>query len=581
MNFDSIPPATLSQKTSTFREVNVDWCGSIADILVANGVQHAVICPGGRSAAMAHALNGHARIATFTHTDERSAAFMAMGIAKASGHPAVVCTTSGSAVANLLPAAIEAEKSHLPLVLLTCNRMETDFNNEAPQVADHMGILATGVRGAINLPAPGITSKSFDWLQDFLSPLGGMLGDFPTKGPVHLNIQLPGYFTSMDDMPFEDTVAEVAAPAFHRHSDGDEAGTVPSVKSLSKSLGLRPGMKGLIVAGCGSTLSHGQMGNLAKRTGFPVLADATSGYRRPLVSGNVICNADLAPFHPETRLLNADLIIRTGLAPCSHSIQDFIRRQTCQTLKIGHDKAFKDFMGQQCQPVPADGKALDELADILSPGDPGWGGKWSEISESIGQRKSEFLASLAWGELRAADCVCNAEGFAFLHLANSMSVRHGNLYCRASDQTQPIYGNRGVNGIDGTLGTFFGELIAHGAPGLLLLGDLAFVHDLPALEAAKLKTLSGCICVVNNGGGGLFSITTSDLVEMRNPVPIDLAGIASAFSLHYRPCAALEELEAALFLAKNTAGISLLDIQVAPTSVSRETNEMFKALTYS
>lgn len=581
MNLDSVTPAPMAQKTSTIREVNGDWCRCIVDALVAAGVQHAVICPGGRSAAMAHTLYGHAHISTFTHTDERSAAFMAVGIAKASDHPVVICTTSGSAVANLLPAAIEAKKSRLPLVLLTCNRMETDPDNEAPQVADHMGILATGVTDTIRLPAPGADSESLDWLQESLSRLDSMLGDSPSRGPVHLNIQLHGFLTSMDNLPFEDAGTSVAAPAFHSHAEVDEARAVPSVQSLSQSLRLKPGMKGLIVTGCGSPLSHGQIGDLAQRTGFPVLADATSGFRRPLVSGNVLCNADLTPFHPETGLLSADLIIRSGLAPCSHSIQGFISRQTCPTLKIGHSTAFKDFMGQQCHPVPADDLALDELADLLSPGDPDWSEKWSEISESIHLRVSEFLASLAWGELRAVDCVCNAEGFAFLHLGNSMSVRHGNLYCRANHQRQPIYGNRGVNGIDGTLGTFFGELIAHGEPGLLLLGDLAFVHDLPALEAAKQKNLSGCICVVNNGGGGLFSIISHDLAEMRNPVPIDLAGIASAFSLHYKPCTTLEELETALSLAKKTGGITLLDIQVSPTSVSRETHEMLKALTYS
>lgn len=582
MNLETLSCSEASQHITSIRQINMLWCERIINTLVSLGVRNAVICPGGRSAAMALVLNECPQISTLTHTDERSASFMALGMARATRSPVLVCTTSGSAAANLLPAATEAEKSRLPLVVLTCKRIFADVNNEAPQVADHMRILAAGMKAACDLPAPTTVEDDLNRLSDYVRQLAPFMVNFPLRGPVHLNVSLYGSFTSLDTIPPGDIAACEWKPVIKSELDAVPTNVLPPVESLAESLGLKSGMKGLIIAGCESPLTHVQMAKLAEMTGFPILADAMSGYRRPAVSDNLVCSADLMALHPAIQALRADIIIRTGLAPCSHTIHSFLKNQNCPTLKIGSNKVFTDFTGLQCYPIAAKDKDIRQLGAIFSHGDAHWKNTWVERSKALAGKLSGLQSVLPWGELVAADIICNTEGFAFFHLANSMSARHGNIFCRASTIDQPIYGNRGLNGIDGTLGTFFGELLARKAPGLLMLGDLSLIHDLPALEAVKQKGLNGCICVMNNNGGGIFSIITKDVPQydatMRNPVPINLSGIASAFDMNFRSCDSSEGLRQALSFARGTPNVTLIDIRVPYNSLALGIDKIMKVL---
>jgi len=185
--------------------------------------------------------------------------------------------------------------------------------------------------------------------------------------------------------------------------------------------------------------------------------------------------------------------------------------------------------------------------------------------------RRRVVEELPWGEVKAAGMIAKADGYDFVHVANSLAVRHIDMHLDPSPRAQRIFSCRGVNGIDGTLGTFLGELIVTRANGMLWLGDQAFLHDLPALAAAKHGNVKGTIFVMNNGGGGIFDLLPSaelpGYVEtIRNPTTIDFAAAAACFGLEHRACESAAELESAMAWTLDEPGIQVVEMRVAPAS---------------
>jgi 2-succinyl-5-enolpyruvyl-6-hydroxy-3-cyclohexene-1-carboxylate synthase len=175
------------------------------------------------------------------------------------------------------------------------------------------------------------------------------------------------------------------------------------------------------------------------------------------------------------------------------------------------------------------------------------------------------MAVEPWGEVLAAHRAATHPGFGFMHLASSMAVRHGNLHAPVADR--PVFANRGVNGIDGTLGTFLGELEALRTPGLLLIGDLACLHDLPALALARQPWRRGAIVVLNNDGGGIFDFLAVARMPhyrelVRTPHGLDFAGTARQFSLVYTCVEDDQALRRALDLAADDHQLHLIECRV-------------------
>jgi 2-succinyl-5-enolpyruvyl-6-hydroxy-3-cyclohexene-1-carboxylate synthase len=173
-----------------------------------------------------------------------------------------------------------------------------------------------------------------------------------------------------------------------------------------------------------------------------------------------------------------------------------------------------------------------------------------------------------WGETLAAHRAVNHPGFAAVHLASSMAVRYGNLHLLPASERRPVFSNRGVNGIDGTLGTFLGELEALRVPGLLLIGDLACLHDLPALALAPQPWRRGAIVVLNNDGGGIFDfLAVAKMPQyrelVRTPHGRDFAGVAAQFGLVYTAVADDASLRQALNAAATGEELHLIECRVA------------------
>ncbi|MEU5259271.1 2-succinyl-5-enolpyruvyl-6-hydroxy-3-cyclohexene-1-carboxylic-acid synthase [Amycolatopsis sp. NPDC021455] len=564
---------------------NALWSRLLVEQLVAAGIRDVVLCPGGRSAAMALQIFHDPRLATTVQTDERIGGFTALGMALASGRPAAVCTTSGSAVGNLVPALLEADASKIPLVVLSCDRPVGYRGTGAWQTTDQLAICAPFVRAAVDLPEPGDDVPAMrDALREAAATLARATrgGD---EGPVQLNIPFPGALCPTAEQP--GWLGAPAGPAVSAVGVPPVDGPAPrteAVTELLDELGVGPGLRGLIVAGPGLRVPRSAVDILAETTGYPVLADAASGLRRPAVR-NVVCEADALVFHPFLAKTRPELIIRLGQAPVSHTVHSYLKAQDCPQLRdVGTDVPGDVLSDASHALGPVDAAVARRLGERLGPGDEEWRTWWEDSAARARRGLEHGLRKLAWGESRAVATICRAgDGFGFVHLANSMAIRNGNLHLGPEPVAQPVFANRGLNGIDGTIATFAGELIATQARGLLLIGDQAACHDLSALGALSQDGLRGCVCVVNNGGGAVFDFVACHRLPgyqeaIRHPPAVDFAGAARAFGLPFRRCLDQAQLTRALTDPDLRATVTLVEVVVPPDSLAGELDRLFLSM---
>ncbi|MDA3963473.1 MAG: 2-succinyl-5-enolpyruvyl-6-hydroxy-3-cyclohexene-1-carboxylic-acid synthase [Planctomycetota bacterium] len=550
---------------------NALWCRCIVEELHRAGVRRAVLCPGKRNLPLAFAFAAHPEIEIISHIDERSAAFMALGLARVSKRPVAICTTSGSAVANCVPALCEAQAAHLPLLVCGADRPASMHGCEAPQTMPQAGAFNAFIDSECALELPADDRDSLIELRQQVHAWAARCAR-QGGGPGFLNV------------PLDEPLSLAADPHFHPPGDdgrlpaparpGNTTGKQTALEAIALH-DLRPGMRGVIVAGPRCPLSPEQVAKLAAGTGFPVIADAASNCRHDNTP-NLICTADAILTGP-LRNERAELIIRLGPAPLARPVFEWLQaHRSARVLRIDDARIARDFCHAHFVIVVRPSQLeLKHVAEQLAPGDANWLARWADADATARAGHAEFLNAAPWGEVSAAAAVCRAAAnFTLLQTANSMAVRHSNLHC-LGNFPQQVIAHRGVNGIDGTLGSFLGALHGSNGPGLLLTGDLAFLHDLPALTAIDRSHMRGAICVIDNGGGAIFDLlhlgehpNYQQLV--RTPRPVRCDHFAAAFDCHHRRCDTHAELQAALTEAQSWDGLGLIHIPVPPESLKRE-----------
>ena len=272
-----------------------------------------------------------------------------------------------------------------------------------------------------------------------------------------------------------------------------------------------------------------------------------------------------------------EVVIQIGQAPVTRAASEWLERADCPWVSCATATNL-DHLGRAWLTIEGTwGPALAQLGSWLAPGDAAWSARWQAAEQQARRTLDAHVDRQGWGEPLIVHRALAHPGFAFVHLASSMAVRHANLHLAASNR--PVHSNRGVNGIDGTLGTFLGACHGHRAPGVLLVGDLAFLHDLPALTAASLGL--GAIVVLNNGGGGIFDFLPVAQVPqfdrlIRTSHQRTLAGAATLFDLPYHVCRDEAALLAALAAA--TAGrLHLIECLVTPGAAVAQHRALLQA----
>lgn len=472
---------------------NTTFVRSLIAALAASGVEHACVTPGSRNAPLSVAL-ADSNIHDWSHHDERSAAFFALGIAKTTGRPVLVVTTSGTAAVELHPALVEASASQTPLIALTADRPTDLYDIGAPQTIDQRDLFGTTVRWAHDLDVP----EPADFGPTHVAALGARLVSESLgtpAGPVHLNIRF------REPLMIESgPVAEVPVPQVTRHR------LVPDPGDISDLVTRITGRSGLIVAGPMTDRSgSAAVANLGASLGWPIMSDPISGLRSGGHSTTAVVGSDLLAAADWLRKAPPEVVIRIGAPPTSKALRTWLGQhpQTPQILIA--PSGWPDPMASAEVVLRCDIEAAAAGLSEAAPAPQDWLARWKHAD---GIATTAATAAIQTTDFPSEPGVAAALGDALpadsmLWAASSMPIRDVDSFYPVSERTVAIHGNRGANGIDGFISTALGAA-SGGRPTTSLVGDLSMLHDVGALATAGRHPIPLTMIVINNDGGGIF-----------------------------------------------------------------------------
>jgi 2-succinyl-5-enolpyruvyl-6-hydroxy-3-cyclohexene-1-carboxylate synthase len=546
--------------------------------LVRAGLRHLVLCPGSRSAPLAVAASLVEPWGPRLHTaiDERSAAFFALGLGRAEGVPAAVITTSGSAVAQLLPACVEADHGTIPLLLISADRPSRLKGCGANQSVNQESFLRPCCRWLGEGPATGlagqVASALEDLAQEAMDHCLGRRGGAPA-GAVHLNLAF--------EEPLHPDPAALAAvaPLLQQLAELGVTGSQGAVPGLAGAPGdgvcpaaaaLDPDRPGLVVAGPWRGLRQGwpayreALVRWQRRTGWPVLADGLSGLRGwPELE--CVAGYDLLLESPAASLA-APQVLRLGSLPASRRLERWLASLGGHQVLVSEGDArpldpLRVVSAQRPEGLAAWVAAQPDLAT----GRPAAASErlrqaWGRAEQGLQARLDQALgdgapAAASWSEPVLARQLSRLLPTGLpLMLANSSPVRDWECFADPAGPARPLFGFRGASGIDGTLSEACGLAEALGAC-VLLSGDLALLHDSNGWLWSRQLRGRLTVVVIDNGGGGIFEqlpirspgeggVAFERLFAM--PQALDPLALAAVHGVPGRRLLAATELPAAL-----------------------------------
>lgn len=499
--------------------------------LIEGGVRDAVISPGSRSTPLALACLRHEKVSCRILIDERSAAFFALGVARATGRPVVVVATSGSAPANWYPALIEAHEDHVPLVFVSADRPPELQDCGANQTTDQVAMFGRRVRAHLSLaPASGQRQDLA-----YANSVGVRAADFalwPHPGPVHVNAAFrePLVPTGLHHPPGASSPDYRSARVARPESTPDRWAIGEIGRVLASG-------RGVIVCGpCAQAeIDPAGLVRLAEKCDAPILSDPLSGLRhgpwpkRAVISCYDALLRETAPGIP-------DWLLQFGGTPVSKSLQQWMSRPDMPHAMIiakhppWSDPSLRAGLVVHAEPCLA-ADMLCDMSSSVSRGD--WLARWRRADDAIAAQLSVSKRVPAEATLMRA-LIDVVPQHASVFLGNSMVIRDADSFLTVRDSHLAVFGNRGVSGIDGNVSTAAGIASATEGPTIAVVGDVALFHDLNALSLAARHSLT--VVVVNNGGGAIFGyLPQRQLPEFDRawltPPELDFARAAELFGL--------------------------------------------------
>ncbi len=491
--------------------------------LAASGVRQVVLCPGSRSAPLAYAVHDLAAtggLELHVRHDERVAGFTALGMGRATGVPAAVVTTSGTAVANLLPAVLEAHHAGVPLLVLAADRPARLRGTWANQTSDlQAGLFGPATRLTADLAADDGAAA---WTAAAQAAVAAAMGRTGRSGPVHLNLGfddplVPG--AGDEVWPGEFAAAPPAPTAPYSPADGDDAGSRPGSPSDLEQREAR-GAELEVTAGtvvlAGDRAGPGAR-EVAEALGLPLLAEPTSGARSgPRAVGPYRLLLD----HPDLGA-RVDQVLVFGRPTLSRPVTRLLARPEVRVVRVtgpdgepGPERAdvhpvpltavlaWADGPGATGQPRAAEGRNEPDA----------WCRQWLDAGRTAAAALDRVLDGwpVLSGPLVAREVAAATGATTPLVLAASNAVRDADLAARPwawPTGLGLVHANRGLSGIDGTVSTASGIALASRLPTRVLVGDVALLHDLGALVLGPVERRPDLtVVVLNDGGGGIFSL---------------------------------------------------------------------------
>lgn len=526
------------------------FAATLVDEWVRGGLTDAVVAPGSRSTPLAVALVADARVRVHVVLDERSAGFFAVGIALASGRPAVVLTTSGTAAAELHPAVVEAHHARVPVLVCTADRPPDLHHVGAPQTVVQEGLYGSAVRWA---HAPGVPHESSlpAWrsvaARALLEATAGPAG----PGPVHLNLAFREPLVGDPDGAVD---GRPAGQPWHAVAAVPAGPPPPDVVAALAASGSR----GLVVAGAGAGEPE-VVHDLAAALGWPVVADPRSGCR--LSDASTVAAADALLRIPTFAAAHRpDLVLRLGAPWASRVVGEWIAGLDVPQFLVDPHGAWLDPGRSATTVVVADPTALAAAVagDAgVRPAPSDWLASWA-AAEAAAQNAVDRVVAAHRDptEPAVARAVVDAVPLGgTLVVSSSMPVRDVEWYGRPRAGLR-VLSNRGANGIDGVLSTALGAAAAGPGPTVALVGDLAFLHDTNGLliPPGTASGVDATVVVVDNDGGGIFSflpqarVLPADRFErlLGTPHGLDLCQVARAHGADAVAAASVDDVSAAV-----------------------------------
>ncbi|MCI2837918.1 MULTISPECIES: 2-succinyl-5-enolpyruvyl-6-hydroxy-3-cyclohexene-1-carboxylic-acid synthase [Staphylococcus] len=459
---------------------------TFASELYAYGVREVVISPGSRSTPLAIAFEAHPNIKTWIHPDERSAAFFALGLIKGSERPVAILCTSGTAAANYTPAIAESQISRIPLIVLTSDRPHELRSVGAPQAINQVNMFANYINFQFDMPVADGSQEMLNTI-NYQMQIASQYLYGPHRGPIHFNLPFREPLTPDLEMTENLKSEHKILPHYQKNID------IQDIKNVLKD------KKGLIIVGDMQHQAVDQILTYATIHDLPILADPLSQLRK-FNHPNVITTYDL--LYRSHLNIDADFIIRVGKPVISKKLNQWLTRTNAFQILVQNNDKIDVF------PTPPhisyEISANDFFRILVN--EPtvnrkDWIERWQSIEAQSRKAITQHISQATDESAFVSTLIQKLTKDDALFVSNSMPIRDvDNLLF---DSEVEVYANRGANGIDGVISTALGMAVHKRVT--LLIGDLAFYHDMNGLLMAKLNDIHINVVILNNDGGGIFS----------------------------------------------------------------------------
>ncbi len=556
-----------------FSNITSLWGSLIIEECVRCGIDYFCISPGSRSTPLTVAAARNPKARTIICYDERGAAFHALGYGRATGRPAALICTSGTAVANYFPAVIEADVDQVPMLILGTDRPPELRDTMANQTIVQAGIFGRYVRYFFDLPAPTTAISP----QTILTTIDqAIYRTTESAGPVHINCMFrkPLEPARENELALQDFFTQQLpdyAKSPKSYTRYTKNAKFSSVKAIIEAI--EQTERGIISIGqLKSEQERQAVLRLSDTLGWPTFADITSGLRLGIADKNIVPYFDLAlmrndlPEPPDTILHIGGQMVSKRILDYTEKIRpkrhilvkdSSARHDPAHTVTLRLDVDLVGFLGDTVAAFNAHSPTVQEVSQVNA---------WARLSEKVDAVIGASSSQL--GEIEVARIVsAEIPPTSALFIGNSMPIRDVDMFAVADGARVPVAANRGASGIDGNLATATGFAVGLDRQITLLLGDLTLLHDLNSLTLLRYISQPLTIIVINNSGGGIFHMLPirqhEDIFEPNfgTPHTFSFEHAAAMFGIAYLNPQTMDDFRAAYHAAHTTQTHTLIEVK--------------------
>lgn len=559
--------------------INRIWCQTLLEELSRFGVLDVCIAPGSRSTPLTLEADENSTLTLHTHFDERGLGFFALGLAKASQKPVAVIVTSGTAVANLLPAIAEAKLTGEKLVVLTADRPVELIGCGANQAINQSGIFSHHVSGSLELPSPSL-NVPLKWLLTSIDHL--MFEQQKCGSAVHINCPFPEPLYSKEPKAiYQHYIDQLGS--WHSTSEPFTKQVVQQTVAPIDAGELFT-RKGVIVLGSISLVEAQKAKALAEKLGWPLLCDSQSGVTSNWAYYDIWLQNRALSQH----LSQCETLLQFGSRIVSKRLNHWLEEQvekrgaTYHYVDVSPARNNQSHV-MQTHHLSSVGDWIEQAQDTLPPllnSQSGWGDELTGLAEQVSSLAQLHLAASApLSEISLALSMNDLPNSSQLFLGNSLFVRLVDMFSGINNYS--VYSNRGASGIDGLIATASGVVSANQTPTVVFIGDTSLLYDLNSLALLTKQTTPVVIVVTNNDGGAIFDLLPVPQEQKQSlyqmPHGYDFEFAAKQFKLGYsKPETLAAYKERVNHHLLEGEGALIVEVQTPPEQASAQLKELIQ-----